>query len=92
MKRTIEEIYQKYSAFHEKYNDAELDDFLMGLARKFEDAEMMYHQLGFLLMHIKATVVYHARPKHLNEAIERAERYLGRYAAEQEAGGEGGKR
>ena len=86
MKRAIEELYEKYAACHEKYKDQELDDFLLSLARKLEDADAMYHQLGYLVMHIKATVVYHARPKHLNDAIERAERYLGRFAAEQETG------
>ncbi len=82
MKRAIEELYEKFTAFHEKYNDQELDDFLLSLARKLEDADAMYHQLGYLVMHIRATVVYHARPKHLHEAIERAERFLGRYADE----------
>ena len=87
MKRAIEDLYQKYSHFHEKFNDPELDDYLLGIVRKLEDADTMYHQLGYLLMHIRATVVYQARPKHLHDAIERAERFLGRYAEEEEKGG-----
>jgi hypothetical protein len=82
MQRTIEELYEKFAVFHEKHKDPELDDFLLTLAKRFEDADAMYHQLGYLLMHIRATVVYQARPKHLNEAIERAERFLARYAEE----------
>lgn len=86
MKRAIEDLYQKYSHFHEKFNDQELDDYLLGIVRKLEDADTMYHQLGYLLMHIRATIVYQARPKHLHDAIERAERFLGRYAEEESKG------
>lgn len=85
MKRAIEDLYKKYSHFHDKFNDAELDDYLLGVVRKLEDADSMFHQLGYLVMHIKATVVYQARPPHLRDAIDRAERYLGRFAEDDKA-------
>ena len=79
MKRAIEELYQKYNAFHEKHNDQELDDFLLSLVPQLEDADRMYHHFSFLLMHIRATIAHQVRPKHLQEAVERAERFIKRY-------------
>jgi hypothetical protein len=89
MKRAIEDLYKKYSHFHDKLNDSELDDYLLSVVRKLEDADTMYHQLGYLVMHIKATVVYQARPPHLRDAIDRAERFLGRHAEDDKAGDQG---
>lgn len=79
MKRDIEELYQKYNAFHEKFNDQELDDYLLSLVKPLEDADRMYHHFSFLLMHIRATIAHQVRPKHLQEAIDRAERFLKRF-------------
>ena len=76
MKNTLDELYQKTAAIHDKYKDQELDDYLLSLARKLEDADMMYHQFGYLLTHVRATVAHPVRPKHLQEAIDRAERFF----------------
>lgn len=76
--RTLEELYRKYARFHEKFDDQELDEYLMSLARHLEDADTLYHQFAYLLMHVRATVAHPVRPKHLQEAIHRAERFLAR--------------
>ena len=39
----------------------------------------MYHHFSVLLMHIRATIAHQVRPKHLQEAIDRAERFLKRF-------------
>ncbi len=79
MKRIIGELYQKHELFHEKFKDQELDEYLLGLVPKLQEAEIMYHQFAYLLMHIRATVAHQVRPKHLQEAIERAEHFIKRY-------------
>jgi hypothetical protein len=81
MRRTLEELYQKFSEFHEKFNDPELDEYLLGLGRALEETETMHHQFAYLLMHIRATVAHQVRPKHLQEAVDRAERFLKKYDA-----------
>jgi hypothetical protein len=83
MQKTLEDLYAKSEVFHEKYNDPELDEFLLGLVAKFQDADTMYHHFGYLLMHIRATVAHQVRPKHLQDAVSRAERFLKRYNEEQ---------
>ncbi|MDX2222738.1 MAG: hypothetical protein SFV21_08320 [Rhodospirillaceae bacterium] len=80
MKSVIEDLYKKSAAIHDKYKDPELDELLLGLVQRFQDADAMYHHFGYLLMHIKATVAYPVRPAHLQGAIDRAERFLENYA------------
>ena len=82
MKRSIEELYAKASSVLDKHHDQELSDYLLGLARQLEDAETMYHQFGYLLMHVKAAIAHPARPIHLQEAIDRADRFLKGYGGE----------
>lgn len=79
MKQVIEELYKKAGTVFEKHKDAELRDYLMGLAQKFQDADAMYHHFGYLLMHVRAAVAHTVRPPHLQEAIERAQQFLKRY-------------
>lgn len=79
MKRTIDELQQKSAAFHRKLNDRELDEYLRSLAQTLEEADTMQHHFGYLLKHVRSTVAHPVRPKHLREAIDRAERYLKRF-------------
>ena len=81
MKRTIAELYDKYATFHDRFNDAELDEYLMSLVAHLERADAMYHHFGYLLLHIRGTVAHQVRPPHLKEAIQRAERFLKHYEA-----------
>lgn len=83
MKRTIAELYEKFAVFHERYNDKELDDYLMSLVARLEQADAMYHHFGYLLMHIRGTIAHQVRPPHLREAVARAERFLRNYEAEE---------
>jgi len=79
MSRAAEDIARKSRAFHEKFRDRELDDYLRSLTRKLEDADTLYHHFGHLLRHVRASVAHPVRPKHLQGAIETAERYLKRF-------------
>ena len=85
MKRVIDELHEKTIAFHAKFADRELDEYLASLTRALEDAETLHHQLGYLLKHVRATVAHPVRPRHLKEAIERSERVLSRLDAGQYA-------
>ncbi|HYD98351.1 MAG TPA: hypothetical protein VEH84_03115 [Alphaproteobacteria bacterium] len=76
MNKAIEDLYAKAAEYFDKYKDQEMQDYLMGLARKLEDADMLRHQFGYFLMHAKSTIAYPVRPKHFQEAVDRAERYL----------------
>jgi hypothetical protein len=82
MSRAAHDITRKSRAFHEKFNDHELDDYLSSLTRKLEDADTLYHHFGHLLKHVRATVAHPVRSKHLQGAIETAERCLKRFEAE----------
>jgi hypothetical protein len=79
MKNVIEDLYGKSEEFHDKFKDTELDEYLLSLVQKFQDADAMYHHFSYLLMHVRATVAHQVRPAHLQEAIERAQSFLKRY-------------
>ena len=76
MNKTIADLHAKASAVLEKYKDQELYDYLMDLAGKLEDADMMKHQFGYLLLHAKSTVAAPVRTRHFQDALERAEKFL----------------
>jgi hypothetical protein len=82
MTRAHEDIARKSRAFHEKFRDRELDDYLKSLTRRLEDADTLYHHFGHLLKHVRATVAHPVRSTHLQGAIETAERCLKRFEAE----------
>jgi hypothetical protein len=82
MHQAADDIARKSRAFHEKFNDRELDAYLSSLTCKLEDADTLYHQFGHLLKHVRATVAHPVRSKHLQGAIETAERCLKRFEAE----------
>jgi hypothetical protein len=82
MTQAAEKLTQKSRTFHEKFRDRELDEYLKSLTRQLEDADTLYHHFGHLLKHVRATVAHPVRPKHLQGAIEKAERCLKRFEAE----------
>ncbi len=82
MKKTIEELHEKAAAFHDKHGDEELREYLLGLARALEDADMLRHQFAYFLMQTQSTIAYQSRPRHYQDAIERAQRFLKRFTAE----------
>ena len=83
MTDAAEELTRKSRTFHEKFRDRELDEYLRSLTRRLEDADALYHHFGHLLKHVRASVAHPVRPKHLQGAIETAERCLKRFEAEQ---------
>ena len=85
MNHTLEELHEKMPEFHDKFKDPELDDFLSKLAGKLQDADNVYHHLGYLFMNVRSTVAHSVRPKHLQHAMERAERSLKHWEEEDAA-------
>lgn len=83
MTDAAQELSRKSRAFHEKFRDRELDEYLKAVTQKLEDADALYHHFGHLLKHVRASVAHPVRPKHLQGAIETAERCLKRFEAEQ---------
>jgi hypothetical protein len=79
MKDAIEDLYKKAEEVKSKYKDAELYDYMLSLAQKLQDADVMYHHFGYLLMHVRASIAHQVRPPHLQDAIERAHQLLKRY-------------
>jgi hypothetical protein len=79
MTHQIEDLYTKANEVFDKYQDAELRDFMLGLAQSLQMTDAMYHHFGYLVMHVRATVAHQSRPAHLQEAIERAQQVIKRY-------------
>jgi hypothetical protein len=79
MKAAIEDLYKRAEAVQEKYDDSELRDYLLGLATKLQEADVMYHHFAYLVMHVRSTVAHTVRPPHLREAIQRAHQFLENY-------------
>ena len=76
MSEFVQELYDKAEKLAEKYNDQDLYDYLLTLANRIEQYEMLRHHFGYFVMHAKAVCPYDARPRHFQEALERAERFL----------------
>jgi hypothetical protein len=51
MNKDIEDLYKHASDYFEKYQDEELRDYLLAVAQRLEDADMMFHQFAYFLMH-----------------------------------------
>jgi hypothetical protein len=79
MNKDIEDLYKHASDYFEKYQDEELRDYLLAVAQRLEDADMMFHQFAYFLMHARSTVAFPVRPKHFQEALDRAEKYIQKY-------------
>ncbi|GAB5389733.1 MAG: hypothetical protein Alpg2KO_27010 [Alphaproteobacteria bacterium] len=79
MDQSVERVYAKATEVLEKYKDEELYEFLMEMGGRLEDADLMRHQLGYLLMHARATVAAPVRTRHFQDALARAERFLKKY-------------
>lgn len=82
MNKAIEDIHAKAAEFFEKHKDQELYDYMLSIASKLEDADMMRHQLGYLLMHARATVAAPVRTSHFQQALDRASKFLKKYEEE----------
>jgi len=79
MTTNAEELQQRAEAAFQKYHDAELRDYMLGLVHPLQMSDAIYHHFGYLLTHVRATVAHQSRPPHLRQAIERAQEVLRRY-------------
>ncbi len=79
MDKAVQEVYEKAQELHEKFGDEELRDFILTLAAKIEQAEILRHHFGYFLMHAQAVIPYDARPRHFRDALERAKKVLAAY-------------
>ena len=76
MNESIEELYGKAQEYLEKHKDQELYDYLLSLASKLEQYDMLKNQFGYFVMHAQAVAPYDVRPRHFQEALERAKKFL----------------
>lgn len=76
MNQELETLQTKALHYLEKYQDQELFDYMMSLAKHLEDADMLKSQLSYLLMHARATVAAPQRTVHFQEALLRADRFI----------------
>ena len=76
MNPTIEGIYAKAQEALDKYKDEELYEYMLHLASELERYEMLRHHFGYFVMHAQAVAPYDVRPKHFQEALERAKKVL----------------
>lgn len=76
MEDTVRDLHKRAEEMRAKYNDDELFDYMMTLASRLEQLEMLRHQFGYFLMHAQAVVPYDACPRHYREALDRARKVL----------------
>ena len=78
MSEIIDELHEKAEQYGAKHKDAELRDYLLTLAAKLEEAEMLRHHFGYFVMHAQAVLPYDVQPRHFREALDRAKKVLGK--------------
>jgi hypothetical protein len=61
MNKDIEDLYKHASDYFEKYQDEELRDYLLAVAQRLEDADMMFHQFAYFLMHALPSINFEGR-------------------------------
>ena len=67
MKQAISELHDKAAHFYAKHQDAELRGYLLELAQRLEEADMLRHQFAYFLMHTQSTIAVPSRPKSWSE-------------------------
>ncbi len=76
MTPSIEELYAKAQEYLEKHQDQELYDYLLTLADRLEQYDLLKHHFGYFVMHAQAVAPYDVRPRHFQDALERARKVL----------------
>lgn len=79
MDKFVQRIYEAAPKVKEQYNDDELYELMMEVAVRLGEADMLKHQLGYLLMHARSTVAAPVRSRHFQEALARADGFLKKY-------------
>ena len=76
MSDTIKELHEKAQEYGEKHKDQELTDYLLTLAAKLEEAQMLREHFGYFVMHAQAVLPYNVQPHHFRDALTRAKKVL----------------
>ena len=76
MTQSIEELYAKAQEYLDKHQDQELYDYLLTLAAKLEQYDMLKNHFGYFVMHAQAVAPFDVRPRHFQDALERARKVL----------------
>ena len=76
MTPSIEELYAKAQEYLEKHKDQELYDYLLTLADRLEQYDLLKHHFGYFVMHAQAVAPFDVRPRHFQDALERARKVL----------------
>lgn len=76
MTPSIEELYAKAQEYLEKYQDQELYDYMLTLASRLEQYDLLKHHFGYFVMHAQAVAPFDVRPRHFQDALERARKVL----------------
>lgn len=76
MTPSIEELYAKAQEYLEKYEDQELYDYMLTLAARLEQYDLLKHHFGYFVMHAQAVAPFDVRPRHFQDALERARKVL----------------
>jgi adenosyl cobinamide kinase/adenosyl cobinamide phosphate guanylyltransferase len=75
MSKTITELHERVQKA-QAAGDKDTAEFLLTLASKLEDADMVRHHFGYFVMHAQAIVPHNAQPRHFRDALARAKRIL----------------
>lgn len=72
----IEELYAKAQEYLEKYQDQELYDYMLMLAARLEQYDLLKNHFGYFVMHAQSVAPFDVRPRHFQDALERARKVL----------------
>lgn len=76
MSDNITDLHEKARGYAEKYNDPELQDFMLSVSHELEEAELLRHHFGYFVMHAQAILPHDVQPRHFREALARAKKIL----------------
>jgi hypothetical protein len=75
MSKSITELHERAQKAQAAGNKDEAE-FLLNLATKLEEADMVRHHFGYFVMHAQAILPHDAQPRHFRDALTRAKRIL----------------
>jgi hypothetical protein len=77
MSDKISELHERAQKYAEKYQDPEIQDFLLSVSHELEEAALLRHHFGYFVMHAQALLPHDVQPRHFKEALARAKKVLG---------------
>lgn len=75
MSKSISELHERAQKMLAA-GDKDTSDYLLTVAAKLEEAEMLRHHFGYFVMHAQAVIPHDAQPRHFRDALTRAKRVL----------------